>query len=84
MKRTVWADQQVEAAVAAGFTPVMIDVDDPNAAEVVKRFSVGATPTTIIIDPQGNVLDRVVGGMNKTGFLELLGKLNPSAARPTP
>ena len=80
MKRNVWADKQVEATVKAGFTPVMIDADDPNAAETWKRYGVGATPTTIIIDPKGSVLERVEGGMGKTAFLELLGKVQPSAA----
>jgi len=84
MKRRVWADKQVEATVKAGFTPLMIDVDDPNATETLNRYRVGATPTTIFTDPQGEVLKRVEGGMGKTDFLELLGKLNPSAASLTP
>ena len=84
MKRSVWADQQVEATVKAGFTAVMIDVDDPSAAETLSRYRVGATPTTIITDPQGNVLERVDGGIGKTDFLKLLGKLNPSAVPLTP
>ena len=58
----------------------MIDGDDPNAAETFMRYGVGATPTTIIIDPNGNVLERVEGGMGKTAFLELLGKVKPSSA----
>jgi protein disulfide-isomerase len=77
MKRTVWADEQVEATVKAGFTPVMIDMDDPNAAETVSRYHVVATPTTIIIDPKGNVLQKAEVGMGKMDFLKLLGKLNP-------
>jgi len=80
MKRNVWADKQVEATVKARFTPVMIDADDPNTAETWKRYGVGATPTTIIIDPKGSVLERVEGGMGKTAFLELLRKVKPSAA----
>ena len=77
MKRSVWADKQVEATVKAGFTPVMIDLDDPNAAETVSRYRVVATPTTMIIDPKGNVLKRVEVGMGKMEFLKWLGKLNP-------
>ena len=73
MKRTVWADPEVEAAVQAGFTPLMIDVDDPAAAETVSLFHIAGTPTTIIIDPHGNVLKRAEGGMDKTAFLKLLG-----------
>lgn len=69
MKRTVWADKQVEAAVNARFTPVMIDVDDPNEKATLKRYSIGATPTTIISDPQGKELTRVLGGIGKREFL---------------
>lgn len=74
MKRTVWADGQVESVVNTGFTPVTIDVDDPNAAVTVSRYGVVGTPTTIITDPQGNVLKWTRGGMNKAEFLELLAK----------
>ena len=81
MKRTVWADEQVEAVVKAEFIPVIIDVDDPDAAAVLSRYRVGATPTTIITDPQGKVLRRVEGGMSKAEFLDLLGKLNPDGSK---
>lgn len=81
MKRNVWADEQVEAVVKAGFTPVMIDLDDPNAAATVSGYRVVATPTTIITDSQGKVLKRVEGGMGKPEFLDLLGKLNPDGSK---
>ena len=74
MKRNVWADAQVEAVVQAGFVPVMMDLDDPDAAETVSRYRVVATPTTIITDPNGNVLEWTRGGMNKAEFLGLLAK----------
>lgn len=78
MKRNVWADAQVAETVNAAFVPLTIDVDDPDAATVISRYQVGATPNTIITDPQGNVLDQAAGGLNKAGFLELLER----AARP--
>jgi protein disulfide-isomerase len=74
MKRNVWADGQVATTVNARFTPVIIDVDDPDAATALSRYRLGATPTTIITDPQGMVLQQVEGGMGKTDFLELLAK----------
>ena len=80
MKRNVWADEQVTASVNAAFIPVTIDVDDPDAAAALSRYRVGVTPNTIITDPQGNVLQQKEGGMDKAEFLELLGKVNPSAA----
>ena len=75
MKRNVWADAEVEATVEARFSPVMIAVDDPNAVATVNRYQVGGTPTTIIADPQGNILERAEGGMSKPVFLVWLGKL---------
>ena len=81
MKRNVWADEDVEAAIKAEFTPVMIELDDPNAAETVNRYHIGGTPTTIITDPQGNILERAEGGMGKTVFLGWLGKVKPDVSK---
>ncbi len=81
MKRKVWADEQVEAVVKAGFVSVIIDVDDANEAETVRRYQVRGTPTTIIIDSQVNVLKRVEGGIGKAEFLELLGKVKPDGSK---
>ncbi len=78
MKREVWADEQVMTTVNEAFIPVTIDVDDPNAAATLSRYGVGATPTTIITDSEGNVLQQKQGGMSKADFLELLGTLDPS------
>jgi protein disulfide-isomerase len=79
MKRQVWADDQVMNTVNAAFIPVTIDVDDPDNAAVLVRYNVGGTPITIVTDPNGNALQWRVGGIGKADFLELLGKLNPSA-----
>lgn len=79
MKRNVWADEKVTASVNAAFIPMEIDVDGPDAAVVLSRYSVRATPNTIITDPQGNVLQQKEGEIGKADFLELLGKLNQSA-----
>ena len=84
MKRTVWANEQVTASVNASFIPVTIDVDDSDATAALSRYSVGATPKTIITDSQGNVLQQVEGGMGKTDFLEMLRKLNPITAGDAP
>jgi protein disulfide-isomerase len=72
MKRNVWADSEVESKVNAGFAAVMVDVDDPQASAVVRRYRVGATPTTVITDPKGNVLQQVQGGIDKAHFLEMI------------
>ena len=79
MKRQVWADDEVMSTVNAAFIPVTIDVDNQDAAETLSRFWNGVTPTTIITDSNGNVLQQKQGGMSKVDFLELLGEIVPSA-----
>ncbi|MFT7670127.1 MAG: thioredoxin 1 [Planctomycetota bacterium] len=78
MKRQVWADDHVMKAVNAAFIPVTIDADNTSAAVTLSRYEIGATPTTIITDSRGSVLQWKQGGMSKTEFLDLLGELNPS------
>lgn len=77
MKRQVWADDQVAAAVNAGYVPVLVDVAAPDAADVLNRYRVGVTPTTIITDPQGRVRLQVEGGIGQADFLDLLATLDP-------
>lgn len=76
IKREVFADKEVERVINSQITPIMIDIDNPNAKELVKYYKVGATPTTIILDSQGKVLDYAVGKIGKKKFLEMLSNLN--------
>lgn len=77
MKREVFSDKEVERVINLQFTPVMIDIDNPNTKELVKYYKVSATPTTIILDSQGEVLDYVVGKIEKKKFLEMLSDFEP-------
>ena len=72
MKREVFADKAVEKLVNDNVIPITIDIDNPNAKEIVQYFRVGATPTTIIVDSRGEVLDYAVGKIDKKKFLEML------------
>lgn len=72
MKREVFADKEVMKIINSQVIPVMIDIDDPNTEELVKHFKVGATPTTIIINSKGKVLDYAVGRTGKKKFIEML------------
>lgn len=72
MKRTIWADEQVAVEVNKRFIPLMAYADQSDMAELFSRYHVGATPTTLITDPQGNVLRWVQGKMEKADFLEFL------------
>lgn len=81
MKRQVWADKQVTALVNSQFIPVAIEVDSPDNAAVLTRYSVGGSPVTIITDSHGSVLRWRAGGIGKSEFLELLRPSNPSRAK---
>ncbi len=76
MKREVFADEEVMEAINSQIVPIMIDIDDPNAQALVKRYNIGGTPITIFTDAQGNVLDYAVGKIGKTKFLEMLKNLD--------
>ena len=72
MKREVFADEEIEKLVNDNVVPITIDIDNPNTKEIVQYFKVGATPTTIIVDSKGEVLDYAVGKIDKKKFLEML------------
>ena len=78
MKRQVFADDEVRATVNASFVPVTIDLDDSKADATVSQFGVGATPSTLITDSKGTVLQWRQGGMSKADFLAWIGELDPS------
>ena len=79
MKRQVWADDRVKDTVHAAFVPVTIDVDDPASAELLTRYGVASTPTTVVTDAAGTVLQQVRGRMDRSEFLLLLERLGPAA-----
>lgn len=76
MKREVFADKEVAEILNSQIIPRTINVDDPNNIELVKHYKVGATPTTIIIDSEGKVLEYSVGKIEKSEFLEMLNAHN--------
>jgi thioredoxin 1 len=75
MERQVFADNEVAKIINYQVTPVMIDIDNPSSKELVTYYKIGATPTTIIIDSQGKVLDFAVGKIEKEKFIEMLNTL---------
>lgn len=72
MKREVFADQEVKNAMDAKVVSIEINIDDPNTEALVKQYNIGATPTTIFIDTEGNVINYAVGKVGKAKFLEML------------
>lgn len=77
MKRQVFADNEVAKIVNSQNTAVIIDIDNPSTKELVAYYNIGATPTTIIVDSEGKVLDYAVGKIGKKKFIEMLRNTNP-------
>ncbi|TDS16662.1 thioredoxin-like protein [Maribacter caenipelagi] len=76
MKREIFGDKEAMNAINAKVIPVEINIDDPNVKELAKHYNIGATPTTVFIDSEGNVIDYAVGKVGRTKFLEILKNLN--------
>ncbi len=58
MKREVWPNPQVSAAVSAACIPVYVDVDDRTQAEIVSQYQVSSIPTVLLLDANGVILRR--------------------------
>ena len=56
MKREVWPDPQVSAAVEAGFVPVYVDVDDQSQAALVAQYGVNSIPAVLLLDSNGKLI----------------------------
>lgn len=71
MKHEVWPDAAVASAVTDRYIPVLLDVDDPKNAAVAARYSVDSIPTILIVNAEGDVLQRT-GFISKAEIVELL------------
>jgi uncharacterized protein YyaL (SSP411 family) len=67
-------DDQVVAAVSAGFVPVRIE--GRGRMDLVKKFDVKGAPTTLILSPQEQEKHRFVGFQSPAEYLQELGKTN--------
>ena len=65
----------VAALGAAMLVPLMIDVADPEAADLVSAYRIGTTPITLVTDARGEVLQYHVGGMSRADFVGFLDQL---------
>lgn len=52
------------------FICVKYDMEKGEGPELLKRFNVGAFPTFIILNPDGTVRHKIVGGNDADGFIE--------------
>ncbi len=66
MKRTVWSDPAVAAAVAARVVPVRVDVDVH--PDVARRYGAQYLPTLVLTDADGRELRRTEGFLSADEF----------------
>jgi thiol:disulfide interchange protein len=69
MRRNVWTDNTVAAALAS-YVPVKIDVDKDPA--VAKQYIGGAIPAFVVLAPDGRVLKTHEGAFETSQFIEWL------------
>lgn len=80
-------EDPTNAADLAGFVVVGIDSDAPESWALKDRYAVGGYPTLVVVDPEGNELDRRVGYEDEGEFLAWLagiGKEPSLGALPQP
>ncbi len=56
MKHDVWPDPAVVAAVREGYVPLLVDVDA--LPDVAARYGVNGIPSVMVLDEDGQVLER--------------------------
>ena len=66
-------DDQVAAAINAGFVPVRID--GRSRMDLVKKFDVKGAPTTLLLSPQEEEKHRFVGFQSPAEYIQELGKI---------
>jgi protein disulfide-isomerase len=71
MKHEVWPDAAVASAANDGYVPLLVDVDDPQNAEVARRYGIRGIPTVLVLDASGKVL-RSGSYMSKGDMLDFL------------
>lgn len=78
MKKKTMRDPAVAAQIEQGFVPVAVDA--AKIAELVKQLGVTAYPTTLIISPKAEIVDRMQGYLPPERFLPRLERASPRVA----
>lgn len=71
MKRQVWPDAKVAAAVENGFVSMYVDVDLKQYEPVVERYNIRGIPSILVLDGEGQVV-RQAGSMSRSETLDFL------------
>ncbi|MBN2022851.1 MAG: thioredoxin family protein [Pirellulales bacterium] len=80
MERETLADPMVYDAMRMDFVPVGLNVDHHRA--LARQYGVNALPTDVIIAPQGQLIDRLVGYISRTDYAARLARIVAATRRP--
>ncbi len=71
MSRNVFTDDAVGELFNSAFVNVKLDMEKGEGAKFQRKYGVTAFPTLLFLDSGGEVVHRVVGGMDVPNFLKL-------------
>jgi subtilisin family serine protease len=74
MSNKVFPKKEVGDYFNPRFVAAKLDMESPEGRELNKQYQVTAYPTFLILDNKGNVIGRVVGGMQKDTFIREVAK----------
>jgi hypothetical protein len=70
MSANVFSQQEVGDFYNQTFVNLKLDMEKGEGMEFQRKYQVNAFPTLLFLDPEGKVVQRVVGGMDVNNFLQ--------------
>ncbi len=74
MDRTTFKDKKVVGLLNSKFVPFKIDAEKGEGIEIAKKYKVAGYPCMLILDEKGNLIDKHLGYMPASNFLDWLKK----------
>jgi len=76
MAATAFKDEEVAAIYNEQFINVKVEMEkDAEGPELARKYSVNAYPTLLVIDGNGKVVKKIVGGQTAEGLLRIAGSV---------
>jgi tetratricopeptide (TPR) repeat protein len=73
LDQLVFSDKEISSYINQRFISLKVDGEKGQGPELMKMFGVPGYPTVILLDHQGNEIDRIVGfGGNKDEYLSII------------
>lgn len=79
MSSTIFPMKEVGDFMNANFVNTKVDMEKGEGIELAKKYAIKAFPTFLILDAQGNEINRIVGSSDAPGFIARVKKaMNPA------